>query len=91
LAYQIAREALTNAVRHSGARTIKIRVWQEDASIRLSIEDDGVGFSPNEDKKDHFGLQLIRERAEAAQGSVLLDSAPGRGTRILASLPARID
>jgi signal transduction histidine kinase len=90
LAYQIAREALTNAVRHSGARSIRVRVWQDGSAIRLSVEDDGVGFSPEDYKENHFGLQLIRERAEAAQGSVILDSFPGSGTRVLASLPVSI-
>jgi signal transduction histidine kinase len=90
LVYQIAREALTNAIRHSEARLIKVRVWQDGRSVRLSVEDDGIGFAPEPTKPDHFGLQLIRERVEAAQGSVLLDSAPGRGTRIVASLPTTI-
>jgi len=56
----------------------------------LTVEDDGVGFVPGEYKENHFGLQLIRERAEAAQGSVTLDSSPGAGTRIVASLPTTI-
>jgi signal transduction histidine kinase len=90
LAYQIAREALTNAVRHSGARTIKLHVWQEDVSVRLSVEDDGVGFSVGGAKQGHFGLQLMKERAEAAQGSVILESSLGRGTRLVASLPTTI-
>lgn len=90
LAYQIAREALANAVRHSGAKTIKMRLWQDSSSVRLSVEDDGIGFSPDDYKENHFGLQLIRERAEAAQGSVTLDSSPGIGTRIVASLPDTI-
>ena len=90
LTYQIAREALTNAVRHSEAKIVKLRLWQDGSSVRLSIEDDGVGFVPGEYKEGHFGLQLIRERAEAAQGSVTLDSSPGTGTRIVASLPTTI-
>ena len=90
LVYQIAREALTNAIRHSVATLIKVRVWQDGSSVRLSVEDDGRGFATDVAKQDHFGLQLIRERVEAAQGSVFLDSAPGRGTRIVASLPTTI-
>jgi signal transduction histidine kinase len=90
LVYQIAREALTNAVRHSGARRITVRIWQEGSSIRLSVEDDGRGFSPEAAKHGHFGLELIRERAEAAEGNVVVDTALGRGTRIVASLPTAI-
>jgi signal transduction histidine kinase len=90
LVYQIAREALTNAVRHSEATSIKVRVWQEGPTVRLTVEDDGLGFAPDVAKPDHFGLQLIRERVEAAQGTIFLDSTPGRGTRIFASLPTTI-
>ena len=89
LAYQIAREALTNAVRHSKAGTINARLWQEGDVIRLIVEDDGVGFASGA-KPDHYGLQMIVERAEAAQGSVLVDSRLGAGTRIVVALPAKI-
>jgi signal transduction histidine kinase len=90
LVYQIAREGLTNAIRHSEATSIKVRVWQDGPAVRLWVEDDGLGFAPDVAKQDHFGLQLIRERVEAAQGSVFIDSAPGRGTRIAASIPTTI-
>ncbi|HXF72142.1 MAG TPA: ATP-binding protein, partial [Actinomycetota bacterium] len=88
LAYQIIREALQNAVKHSSASSIRVSVRSEEAVIRILVEDDGVGFSQyTVDCEKHFGLQLMRERAEAAGGHLYIDSAPGAGTRVVASLP----
>lgn len=88
LAYQIAREAMNNAARHSKATQVTVSLERHEGLIRLAIEDDGVGFSADMIERDaHFGLQLIRERAESAGGTVLLDSRLGAGTRIVALLP----
>ena len=90
LAYQIVREALQNAIKHSSASTVRVVVRGEEGVIRLLVEDDGVGFSPHAvASDDHFGLQLMRERAEAAGGQLYVDSAPGAGTRVMAALPVR--
>lgn len=92
LLYQVAKEALNNAVRHSGASHIHLRIWNRDGLVRLLVEDDGQGFDPAfVNRSEHFGLQLIGERVESARGTVLVDSAPGQGTRIFASLPPRLD
>jgi signal transduction histidine kinase len=89
LAYQIVREALTNAVRHSDAHLITIRLWRTGDEVHLSIEDDGRGFDPGGvDRSEHFGLQLLTERAEAVSGVARVDSRLGGGTRVSASLPA---
>lgn len=92
LLYQVAKEALNNAVRHSHATQIHLRIWNRDGLIRLLVEDDGRGFNLHHvDRTEHFGLQLIAERVESARGTVVVDSTPGQGTRILASLPPRLD
>lgn len=92
LAYQIAREALQNAIKHSRARHILLSVHQDGDAIRIAVEDDGIGFSPLEARGgDHFGLQLMRERAEAGGGMLSIDSTPGGGTRVAARLPTRAD
>jgi signal transduction histidine kinase len=88
LIYQVAREAMNNAARHSKATLIRVTLKRDDGLIRLLVEDDGVGFSANSvDRELHFGLQLIRERVESAGGSVFLDSRLGEGTRVIAQLP----
>jgi signal transduction histidine kinase len=88
LAYQVVREALHNAEKHARAKNISVRIWTDDSSLRLVVEDDGVGFQPEKvDRDRHFGLQLLAERVRASGGQVLVDSAPGEGTRLVATLP----
>ena len=88
LAYQLAREALANAARHSGASNIVVALDQDEDSIRLRVSDDGEGFNPlTVDTSSHFGLQLMRERSELAGGSLVVSSGLGEGTLVLARLP----
>jgi signal transduction histidine kinase len=91
LVYQVAREAMTNASKYSRASRISVRLWVQEGLIRLLVEDDGVGFNPRSvNKHEHFGLQLIEERVEAARGTVVVDSMLGGGTRVVATLPPEI-
>jgi signal transduction histidine kinase len=86
--YQLAREALVNAIKHSGARVITMKLGQDQQSIMLSIDDDGCGFDIHEvDQATHFGLQIMRERAELAGGQMAIDSRPGEGTHVIVRLP----
>jgi signal transduction histidine kinase len=88
LAYQIAREALRNAIKHSRASLIRVFLLREDDRFRLVVEDDGCGFLPKQvDESRHFGIALIRERVELAGGVLQIDSMPGEGTRLVARLP----
>ena len=88
LAYQVAREAMNNAARHSRASLISVELSEGEGEIRLVVEDDGVGFDPRAvDKDGHFGLQLVSERVEAGGGRVVLDSELGVGTKVAATLP----
>jgi signal transduction histidine kinase len=87
LIYQVAREAMNNAARHSRASRIEVSVWKEEGLIRLKVSDDGIGFDPRAvDRDAHFGLQLILERVEAAAGRVVVDSRLGYGTTINATM-----
>lgn len=89
LAYQVAREALRNALRHSHASEVRISVSDQDGDLRVTVEDDGIGFDPESvDQKSHFGLALMRERIEIAGGVMYVDSRIGEGTRIIARLPS---
>jgi signal transduction histidine kinase len=86
--YQVAREAIENAVRHSDALNIHIRLRMEEDGIRLLVRDDGTGFlPPRVDAKRQFGLGIMRSRVEGAGGVFHLSSEPGRGTQIVARLP----
>jgi len=89
LAYQVAREALRNALRHSGASAIEVDVIDRDGDLRVIVEDDGIGFDPGSiNNHVHFGLGLMKERVELVGGVLHIESRRGHGTLIMAKLPA---
>jgi signal transduction histidine kinase len=91
LAYQLVREALNNAAKYARASRIAVRLRSDDGTIRVSVSDDGIGFDPSEvDQGVHFGLQIMRERFDAAGGHLFVDTQLGRGTTVAGSLPAGI-
>jgi two-component system sensor histidine kinase UhpB len=89
--YQVARESLTNILKHSGARTVWISLHSEEGWVLLSVEDDGCGFDTRRDDnmgaERHFGLELMRERAAMTGGSLDLRSSLGAGTTIQLKVP----
>ena len=88
LVYQLAREAVANALKHAEASEIVIALAQEEGAIRLRVSDDGKGFNPLAvDELSHFGLQLSRERVELAGGAMAVDTSPDCGTTIHFRLP----
>ncbi len=88
LAYQVIREALHNAAKHAGASRIEVRLWPDEETLRVSVTDDGTGFDwPRVDSNRHFGLQIMKERLEAAGGTMFVDSRFGTGTLVAASIP----
>jgi signal transduction histidine kinase len=88
VAYQVGREAMINASKHSQADRVVVRLEGDADTIRLTVIDEGVGFSPRVASKPlHFGLQLMAERADAAGGRLTIDSLIGRGTTVSLALP----
>ena len=86
---QIVRELVANAVRHGAATEIRIAGALDGNMLRISVRDNGRGFAPDAApgmEEGHFGLLGVRERAEKFKGSLDIESAPGKGTRITASL-----
>jgi nitrate/nitrite-specific signal transduction histidine kinase len=87
---RIIQEALTNVRKHSGASCAAVRFGREDGHIQIQIEDNGKGFDPNEIKANgsgHYGLQIMRERAESVGGELEIDSEDGVGTRVTLLVP----
>ena len=86
---QLAREALTNVIRHARATRVEVILAYAPAGVTLTVRDDGVGFDPDATRgAEHLGLRNLRVRAEAARGSLTVGSSPGAGTTIAAFLPA---
>lgn len=87
---QIAREALSNVARHSGADRASLTLSADpDADVAiLTVADDGRGFDAEiRPGAGHFGLANLHDRAAAVGGELEIDSGPGRGTRIIIRLP----
>jgi signal transduction histidine kinase len=85
---QIAREALSNVARHSGATQAGLALRLDGDAAVLRIEDDGAGFDPGQRfGSGHFGLANLRDRTAALAGSLTIESAPAEGVRIIVRLP----
>ncbi|WP_244301784.1 sensor histidine kinase [Microbispora triticiradicis] len=84
-AYLVAREALTNAVRHGGPRRCAVRLGRTTDGFELSVRDDGSGLAP--EAVPGVGLTSMRERVEELDGKLTIDAAPGGGTVVAAWIP----
>ena len=85
--YRIAQEAITNAVRHAKPKCISVNLSQNEHRVRLTVEDDGLGFHPRGDLHKGMGLHIMRYRAGVVSGNLQIDSEPGHGTRVILALP----
>ena len=80
---QIVREALTNVEKHARARSVAIDLQREaDGSFGVGVEDDGVGIATETSPAQHFGLDIMRDRAELLGGSIEVGRRGGGGTRV---------
>jgi two-component system sensor histidine kinase DegS len=91
-AYRIAQQAVANIAAHAEAREAVVVVEFDERELRLTVRDDGRGFTPPDQPADltrngHFGLMGMRERALLYGGKLTIESAPGQGTTIRAVLP----
>jgi signal transduction histidine kinase len=81
--FQIAQESLNNVLKHAKASKIQVRLSFEPDGCRLTIQDDGVGFEPeNLRRYGGYGLENMRERLELIKGALTIDSQPGAGTTL---------
>jgi signal transduction histidine kinase len=87
----IIQESLANTRKHAGASSIQVLMERSPAILEVDIQDNGAGFDPasvkTENTWEHFGLQIMKERASAIGGIVNIDSLPGKGTRVRLTVP----
>ena len=87
--YSIAREGLNNALKHAHANRVRIRLQFITDETVLEISDDGIGFDPTiERSRGGFGISGMQERARKLGGTLEVQTAPGKGTRVIAHVPA---
>jgi signal transduction histidine kinase len=90
--FRIAQEALNNVRKHAQATRVVTTIEMSDSAVQLMIQDDGIGFNPPT-LADHpaaaskLGLIGMHERARLLSGTLLIDSAPGQGTKVIVNVP----
>ena len=88
--YRVAQEALRNVARHSGASSVEVQLRAVGSKLELAVEDNGVGFDPTRKQaRPSLGLAGMRQRLVLVDGELLIDSAPGNGTIIVARAPLK--
>jgi signal transduction histidine kinase len=90
--FRVAQEAITNVIRHSGAKNLAVDLRRETERLTLTVSDDGAGFDPavlqqRTTQNLTLGLMSMKERALLARGGLEIHSAPGQGTEIRAWFP----
>ena len=86
--YRIAQEALTNATKHGDARRAVVEIHEDGEMVHVEVRDDGIGFDPSADTSG-FGVLGMHERVELLDGTLQIDSSPGAGTTVHATLPVQ--
>jgi signal transduction histidine kinase len=91
--FRLVQEAVTNVLRHAKARKLRVRLAAAGADVEVSVRDDGCGFAPQSTlaeaaARGHIGIVGVRERVRALGGHLTIESAPGEGTTLRATLPS---
>jgi ligand-binding sensor domain-containing protein/signal transduction histidine kinase len=89
---RIGKEAVTNAVRHSRAKRLEVRLAFDASKAQMKIRDDGQGFEPNGQNWEadgHFGLRGMRERAQGINAKLTVTAAAGEGTEVCLEVPLK--
>ncbi|CCG99738.1 histidine kinase [Fibrella aestuarina BUZ 2] len=87
--YRVAQESITNAIRHGKARHIRLHLQQQNQQIQFTIEDDGLGFKTQRLTKEPHGqgVHNMHERIKLLNGTFVIHSTPGEGTKISVNIP----
>jgi signal transduction histidine kinase len=83
---RMAQEALRNVERHSMATRVSVNLEATEDQLELRVEDNGIGFDPNEPRLGHYGLVGLREQAELIGAQLRIDTGPQQGTKISVTL-----
>jgi signal transduction histidine kinase len=86
--YRLVQEGLTNAAKHAGDAAVRVSVAETEEAVTIRVADDGPGFATDR-RNEGFGLIGVRERVALTGGTLRIESAPGGGTTLEASIPPR--
>jgi signal transduction histidine kinase len=85
--YRITQELINNTLKHANAKNILLRIEQKNGMVKLSYEDDGIGFNPYS-KSNGYGLENIHTRVALLNGKIEWNSHPGKFSRVAISIPS---
>ncbi len=88
--YRVAQEALTNVIRHAEAKNVRVMLYCKNKAVEVIIEDDGKGFDFNaikNNEREALGLFGMKERASLIDGELIIDTAIGKGTKVILRIP----
>lgn len=85
--FRILQESLNNARKHAEAGRVTVTVRFDDEFMTMSVADDGKGFDTGTLKRGHYGVTTMRERASKVGGTTEIESAPGKGTKVVVRIP----
>jgi signal transduction histidine kinase len=85
--YRVVQEALTNVAKHADAARVSIVLTRRGGGVSTIVEDDGRGFEAGETRRDALGLVGMRERLALLDGTLTVESVPGKGTALVAYVP----
>lgn len=89
--FRIAQEAARNACRHSGAGRVTVTLCQEGRELLVSVEDNGRGLRPDDERTAGMGLRIMRHRAEHLGSRLLITAQRDRGTQVMCAVPLAAD
>jgi signal transduction histidine kinase len=85
---RVMREAVTNAVKHGGARAVRLSGERKENTVRVVLQDDGTGFDPAAARRhDALGIDEMRNAVDSIGGAFRIESAPGQGTSVIVEVP----
>ena len=88
--FRVAQEALSNVARHAGTHAASVTLRQADDGLLLAVRDEGIGFDPASSRRGRsLGLASMHERMRLVNGTLDIETAPGRGTTLVAWVPAQ--
>jgi signal transduction histidine kinase len=85
--YRVGQEALHNTVKHARATSVEVTISRDAGTVRLRIQDDGIGFDTHREFPGHLGLRSMAERTARVGGKLTVQSTPGSGTTITLDVP----
>jgi signal transduction histidine kinase len=87
--FRVAQEAMSNATRHGRASAVTVLLSSRDHGLQVAVADNGSGFDPGQSReRASLGLASMRERVRLLSGALDIESTPGRGTTVIAWVPA---